>query len=72
MKTKSNNMAKKYNNKSNRFADWTTAKLKTEAKSYHSSIYEAECYGVKDIMILHRILQELAQRKITPSEKLVF
>ena len=65
-------MAKKYNNKSNKFADWTTAKLKAEAKSYHSSIYEVECYGVRDMIILESILKELARRGIMPHDELVF
>ena len=63
---------KRYNNASQYFRDWTTAKLKQEAKGYHSSIYEVECYGVRDMIALDGILEELAKRGITPREELMF
>lgn len=62
-----------YNDKSDKFADWTTKKLKQEAKGYHELIYgEASCYGKRDLFILDGILNELFSRGIQPKDKLVF
>ena len=55
-------MTKKYNNKSNRFADWTIKKLKDEAVAYNQSIYEIGCYGTKDLMAYNGIVAELHNR----------
>ena len=66
-------MAKKvYNNQSSKFADWTTKKLKDEAKGYHQSIYEHECYGSSDLQMYDGILQELSNRGIEPQTSLTF
>ena len=65
-------MPKKYDNNSSKFADWTTKKLKEEAKDYHQSIYVQECYGSSDLMVLDGILTELNNRGIEPSTSLTF
>ena len=62
----------KYNNKSEYFRDWTTAKLKQEAINYDDMIYNIECYGTRDVMIYHAILEELKQRGIEPKQRLTF
>lgn len=63
---------KKYNDKSNKFADWSTKKLKQEAKGYHEIIYKVECYGVRDMMNFDGIMNELARRGIFPKNELEF
>lgn len=55
-------MAKKYNDKSNKFSDWSVKKLKSEALAYHQSIYEIGCYGTKDMLNYDSILVELDKR----------
>ncbi len=66
-------MTKKiYNNKSDKFRDWTTAKLKAEAKNYHQVIYEVECFGRRDLMIYDGIMLELRNRGIEPKTTLEF
>jgi len=65
-------MTKKYDDNSDKFADWTTAKLKSEAKAYHQAIYEVECYGRRDLMNYDGILKELYNRNITPKNDLRF
>jgi len=62
----------KKNNDSDKFADWTTAKLKQEAVSYHQTIYEVGCYGRSDLMMYDGILAELDNRGINISTKLSF
>ncbi len=64
---------KKKNNNSEYFKDWTTSKLKSEAKSYHSLIYgQQPCYGSRDIMAYDGILQELYNRGIEPTNSINF
>jgi len=63
---------KKYNNKSDYFKDWTTKKLKEEAKGYHQQIHEIGCYGTKDVMNYEGIMAELDKRGIQYSEVLTF
>lgn len=63
----------KRNNDSKYFRDWTTKKLKDEARGYHECIYgEAACYGKRDLMSLDGILNELNNRGITPDTRLRF
>lgn len=56
-------MSKKYDDNSKVFADWTIKKLKSEAISYDELINRVSCYGVKDIMALEGILDELDNRE---------
>ena len=64
---------KKYNNKSDNFADWTTKKLKDEAKVYDELINgEMPCFGRRDLFELDGILAELEKRGIRPKTKLTF
>lgn len=65
-------MAKKYNNESVYFADWTTAKLKSEARSYDQMIYEVQCYGTSDLRMLDGILAELDRRGVQSHRELAF
>ena len=62
----------KYNNNSQFYKDWTTKKLKDEAKSLDQMIYEVECYGTNDLRQLNAILTELHKRGIEPINKLMF
>lgn len=62
----------KYNNDSQFFKDWTTSKLKKEAKVFHQSIYVIESHGMKDIFTLSGILDELKTRGHTPNTTLTF
>lgn len=63
----------KRNDNSDKFADWTTAKLKREAREYHDLIYgENACYGSHDIQIYEGILSELDNRGVTISNQLTF
>jgi hypothetical protein len=65
-------MKKIYNDQSNSFADWTTKKLKQEAKEYYSLIYgEASCYGTSDLRVYDGICQELDSRGVVSKTKLV-
>jgi len=54
----------KKNNDSEYFADWTTKKLKEEAKSYYQTIYINECYGMSDLRTYDGILRELDNRGV--------
>lgn len=65
-------MKKKYNNESNDISDWTTAYLKAEARNYHQTIYEVECYGTRDLRMYDAILIELSKRGIEWNTKLTF
>lgn len=58
----------KYNDKSNKFAEWTTKKLKNEAKGYYETIYKIGCYGISDLRMLDEVIDELKGRGITPKE----
>jgi hypothetical protein len=53
---------KTYNNNSDKFADWTTKKLKEEAITLDDIIYNIECYGTRDMITLTGILNELENR----------
>ena len=66
-------MKKKQNNNSSKLSDWTTLKLKKEAMVLDDLIYgENHCYGVKDMIMLDRILVELFERKAKWSRRLTF
>jgi hypothetical protein len=66
-------MPKKYNNKSHKFADWTTAKLKKYAIDLDDSIHgEFPCFSTHDMRSLNRALIELAKRNIKTFNKLTF
>lgn len=66
-------MPKKYNDNSPEYKDWTTKKLKEEAKNYHNSIYGGySCYGSTELLMFDGILQELDNRGIQPFTKLTF
>ena len=62
-----NKKIKKYNDGSKYFSDWTTKKLKQEAKGYYQTIHQIGCYGVRDLIALDRILIELSNRGIEPT-----
>jgi len=65
-------MKKKYDDTSIYFKDWTTKKLKSEAKYYNKAIYGYQSYGTKDIRILDGILEELNSRGVEPVSELSF
>jgi|GEM_PF-6924110 len=65
-------MAKKFNNESSSFKDWTTKKLKEYAVGLHESIYEVECYGCKDLQNYYGIVNELERRGVSVKEKVYF
>jgi len=44
------------------FSDWDDEKVKQEALSLHDLIYNAECYGSKDLMFYEGALRELERR----------
>lgn len=61
---KQTNTIKKRNNESDKFSDWTTAKLKKEYKVYHKMITEVCCYSSSDTMNFLGIKNELLSRGI--------
>lgn len=66
-------MAKKYNNESDKFSDWTTKKLKSEAISYDELINgECACYGRSDLLMYTGIIEELSNRGIEIKSKIYF
>ena len=65
-------MAKKYNDNSPHFKDWTTAKLKREAIAADYTVHVEECYGMSDIKRLYGCLHELAARGIEQTYVLSF
>uniref|UniRef100_A0A6H2A615 Uncharacterized protein n=1 Tax=viral metagenome TaxID=1070528 RepID=A0A6H2A615_9ZZZZ len=66
-------MPQKYNDNSNEYKDWTTKKLKQEAKDYHEIIHnDHSCYGKQEFFALDGILHELDSRGITPQNNLTF
>lgn len=65
-------MAKKYNDNSHNFRDWTTARLKKEAASLDALIHVEECYGTKDVLYLELCLRELAVRGVKAFSVLTF
>ena len=62
----------KKDNTSKFFADWTTKKLKDEAKSYHQTIYQVGCYGTSDLRMYDSILNELEKRGVEAFTNLAF
>ena len=64
-------MAKK-NNDSPYFKDWTTKKLKDEAKAYDQMIYEVGCYGTSDLRMFDGICNELNERGVEISSQITF
>jgi len=65
-------MKKIFNNESNNFEEWTTKKLKAEAKAYDYMIYGIECYGSHDIQNFRGICIELEKRNIVIKNKIYF
>lgn len=63
---------KKYDNNSPYFKDWTTKKLKEEARAYHHLINTIECFNSHDLLMYEGILNELEKRGVTPKTELVF
>lgn len=63
---------KKYNNGSRYYRDWTTQKLKAEAVALDAIIYEVECYGTRDMLMLAGIIKELERRGLTARTRLDF
>lgn len=61
-----------YNDQSNEISDWTTRKLKDEAKTYYQLIYEQKCYASSDVQMYDLICNELSERGIEPRTKLCF
>jgi len=55
-------MPRKVNNKSKWVRDWSTQYLKEQYKSYYKVIFEVDCYGVSDILILELVKRELEKR----------
>lgn len=45
-----------------KFSEMTNEQLAEEYVAYYQSIYQIECYGTKDLMILNGIEQEIAKR----------
>ena len=63
----------KKNNESQFFKDWTTTKLKQEAKQLDSLINgQHACYGSHDIQMLDGILNELENRGVDFTRSLTF
>lgn len=65
-------MKKKYNNESDLFADWDTAKLKSEAKSYDDLISKIKCYGTSDLRMFYGICAELENRGVEINSTISF
>ena len=62
----------KKNNNSLYFKDWTTQKLKKEAKSLDYQIYVVECYGTRDMADLMGISAELDKRGVSSHTEIIF
>jgi len=54
----------KKNNDSQYFEDWTTQKLKREAKAYDQLINQVQCYGSSDLRMFSGICNELEARGV--------
>lgn len=65
-------MTKKYNNDSPFFKDWTTKKLKQEAKAYDQLINVIECYGMSDLRNSIGIENELQNRGVEITREICF
>jgi hypothetical protein len=59
---------KQKNNKSNDCKDWSDKYLIKTAREYWSCIYVTDCYGVNDLLLLDRYLEELSNRGYTIDE----
>ena len=65
MKQKPKTKRNKYDNKSPKFADWTTAKLKKECVAFDEHINgESWCFGRSDLFALDGIERELDKRGV--------
>lgn len=62
----------KKDNNSIYFKDWTTKKLKQEARSYDQQIYTIECYSIKDLKTFNGIVLELEKRGIGLTKRINF
>lgn len=51
-----------------KFGDMTTKKLKEWAASLHDVIYNADCYGARDLRNYEGVLHELDKRGIIVNE----
>jgi hypothetical protein len=54
------------------YENWTTTKLKQEAKGYDTLINTIQCYGMSDLRKYEGILQELENRGVEVFSKLEF
>lgn len=54
------------------FSDWTTEKLKDEAKGYYQAISQHEYYGTSDLRMYDGICEELDNRGIEINTQLSF
>ena len=62
----------KRDNNSTYFSDWTTQKLKKEAKCYDHMINSVQCYGFNDVRNSIGINLELESRGVELRNKLIF
>ncbi len=62
----------KRDNNSPFFKDWTTKKLKQEAKNYDELIHQVECYGTNDVHNSIGIELELSNRGVSITRELNF
>ena len=53
----------KYNDNSPSFKDWSKRKLQSEIKHLEHLIYHIDCFGSKDILLLHNMKWEKIKRK---------
>lgn len=66
-------MKKKYDDKSDKFSDWTTKKLKQEARECYNQIYgPCACYGKSDLMIYSAVCSELLKRGVEIASEITF
>lgn len=66
-------MKKIYNDESRIIKEWSTKKLKAEARTYYDLIYgEYPCYGTRDLIAYNEIMDTLASRRVTVSLSLEF
>lgn len=62
----------KHKNDSLYFRDWTTGKLKEEARGFHDAVHVTQCYSIRDVMALDGILRELEKRGVEVGTSLTF
>lgn len=60
------------NNESIHFRDWDSKKLTEFYQYLYSSIYENECFGVRDLKMFAGASKELKARGIKPKTNLEF